>query len=1114
MNRVLVDDDSQAASSCPAFLAGGGEMGALMRGHDWSRSPLGRPETWPQPLRATVGVLISSKFPMFVAWGDELGLLYNDAYADILGAKHPAALGRPLRDVWPEIWPDVSPYIEAALGGEASYRETPPRLLTRRGVEEQAWFTVSYSPVRDEGGAVAGVFCACTETTHLVLEGRRQAFWLTLDQRLRDLADPREIMMVAAELLGRELAADRAGYAEIDDAGETFTVAGDWCRSGMPSLAGRRRLDDFGPSLIAALRAGEAVAFEDALTESRTLGETVAAAYRSVNVRAAISAPLVKDGRLVAVIYAHQAKPRRWLGTEEVLVRDVGERTWAVVERARAEGALRESEARYKLALDAASAIGTWDYDVPADRVYADAHFARLFSVDPGKAAAGAPLGAFLKGIHPDDRARIGEMLQHSIASGEEFAAEYRLLRSDGPVRWMFARGRTYFDEDGTPTRFPGVAVDITDRKATEDALRTSEERLARALEVAQMGVWELDLTTQHAWRSLQHDRIFGYETLLPDWTYATFLDHVLPEDRAEVERKFKGAIEAGHDWNFECRIRRADGAVRWVWAQGRLETDGRSRPLRMKGIVRDVTARKQLEEELRRLNETLEEQVADRTARLQANEARLRSIFETSYQYQGLMTLDGTLRDANATSLEGIGAELHDVVGKPFWETPWFAETPGMPEMVKNAIPTVANGATVRQEIHVNLPRGGWRWFDFTIRPIRDATGAVVALVPEAVETTERRLAEEALRQSQKLEAVGQLTGGVAHDFNNLLTPIIGSLDMLHRRGVGGERERRLIDGALQSADRARTLVQRLLAFARRQPLQPVAVNVSTLIHGITELIDSTSGPQISVIVDVPEGLPPAKADPNQLEMAILNLSVNARDAMPDGGRLRIAASHIAPDADRPISLGPGEYIRVSVADTGTGMDAATLARAIEPFFSTKGVGRGTGLGLSTVHGLAAQLGGALTLESTPRVGTVVQLWLPVSVERHQAPKAGIVEAPDFAAVGTALLVDDEDLARESTADMLGEFGYEVVQASSAEDALRTIDSGREVAILVTDYLMPGMTGADLARAFQARRPGKPVLIVSGYAEAEAIASDLPRLVKPFRKADLAALLWPLVQR
>jgi CheY-like chemotaxis protein/two-component sensor histidine kinase len=360
-------------------------------------------------------------------------------------------------------------------------------------------------------------------------------------------------------------------------------------------------------------------------------------------------------------------------------------------------------------------------------------------------------------------------------------------------------------------------------------------------------------------------------------------------------------------------------------------------------------------------------------------------------------------------------------------------------------------------------------------------------------------------------MEAMGQLTGGVAHDFNNLLTPIVGSLDMLQRKGLGGEREQRLIAGAMQSADRAKTLVQRLLAFARRQPLQASAVDVGRLVTGMADLLASTSGPQIKVVVETADAMPPAKADANQLEMALLNLGVNARDAMPEGGTLRITAGAERIGRGHRSNLRPGEYIRLSVADTGVGMDPATLERAVEPFFSTKGVGKGTGLGLSMVHGLASQLGGALTIDSRPGVGTNVELWLPVSDTGAQTPKTPVDAVSLPGAKGTALLVDDEELVRMSTADMLVDLGYSVVEAGSGEEALGLLQEGLRPDLLVTDHLMPGMNGTELAHAVQSYRPGMQILIVSGYAEIEGINADLPRLTKPFRNAELALKLSEL---
>jgi CheY-like chemotaxis protein/anti-sigma regulatory factor (Ser/Thr protein kinase) len=354
----------------------------------------------------------------------------------------------------------------------------------------------------------------------------------------------------------------------------------------------------------------------------------------------------------------------------------------------------------------------------------------------------------------------------------------------------------------------------------------------------------------------------------------------------------------------------------------------------------------------------------------------------------------------------------------------------------------------------------------------------------------------------------MGQLTGGVAHDFNNLLTPIIGSLDTLQRRGVGGEREQRLIYGALQSAERAKVLVHRLLAFARRQPLQPVATGVGDLIGGLAELVSGAMGPQVSLSLEIAENLPNARADAHQLEMAILNLCVNSRDAISGSGRVTISATAERVEAGHATHLKPGRYVRVCVADNGKGMDEATLARAIEPFFSTKGVGKGTGLGLSMAHGLASQLGGALTIDSRPGLGAEVAIWLPECEETAKSAMNFDRAAADPSAAGCALLVDDEEYIRVSTSEMLMELGFNVHEAASAEAALRAIEAGLKPDLLITDHLMPGMTGVELAYAVKALRPDTKVLIVSGYAEIEGLDPRLPRLAKPFVRSDLAVAM------
>ena len=517
---------------------------------------------------------------------------------------------------------------------------------------------------------------------------------------------------------------------------------------------------------------------------------------------------------------------------------------------------------------------------------------------------------------------------------------------------------------------------------------------------------------------------------------------------------------------------------------------------------TRTAVERRRAEQELRDLAATLERQVAERTAEYDR-------VWQHSRDLLVVIGTDGIFRSVSPAWQQVLGHAPEEIAGRSFRDFVVAADI----ELTAGALRTASSISDLTNfENRYRHKDGGLRWISWHTA----AEGALVYaygrdITAEKAAQTELALAQDALRQSQKLEAMGQLTGGVAHDFNNLLTPIIGSLDMLQRRGVGSEREQRLIGGALQSAERAKTLVQRLLAFARRQPLQPIAVNIPTLVHGMAELVASTTGPQIIVVVDAPADLPPAKADPNQLEMAILNLSVNARDAMPDGGTLRITAAREIIGAGHRSSLRPGRYVLISVADTGVGMDPVTLKHAIEPFFSTKGIGKGTGLGLSMVHGLATQLGGTLTISSRLGLGTNVELWLPVSADSANQQIAAQAAARKTGMNGTALLVDDEELVRISTADMLSELGFEVLEAKSAEEALSLVAGGAAIDLLITDHLMPGMTGVDLIHAVRDHLPATPALIISGFAETDGIAPDLPRLTKPFRQSDLAASITGL---
>jgi PAS domain S-box-containing protein len=975
------------------FLANGGETAALILAHDWSATPLGSPETWPQSLLSSLSICLTSSFPTAIYWGPELHLLYNDAWAPIPAGRHPWALGRPGAEVWTDIWDVVYPQLARVLEtgeGFSTYDQMLP--MVRGGVRRETYWNYSFTPIRGEDGSISGVFNQGHETTDRVLGERRNRFLLDLSDKLRSLADPRKVIEVAQEALGRHLGANRVGYGEVEETARYFTTERNWTDGSVPSREGTHDLAGFGPDVLAALRAGIPLLISDAARDPRTSAPESLAAFDAIDTRAVITASLVKEGRMRAALYVHAREPRPWGEHDAELVTEVAERTWAAVERARSEATLREREARLR---------------------------------------------------------ELNDTLEHRI---EAALAERNLLATivettdaqiqvlDRDYRWL-AINKACTDEY---QRIFGKRPEIGGSLLELLADRPDQQAAAKA-------VWSRAL----AGEAFTQVSEFG--------------------DRA-LDSRF-------YEMRFEV-LRGPDGSQAGAFLMGR-----------------DVTERVAEQQRL------AEAQAARREA-----DALYRAYFENAPEALFVVGVrsDGgfVVEEVNPAHEAGVGFKIDDIRGKRIEDI----LPPSVARRVLETYRHVVETATIYQYREVFDLAGGPQHWDTSLVPVRDADGRIIRLMGSSRNVTRQVTAEEALRQSQKMESMGQLTGGVAHDFNNLLTPIVGALDMLQSRGVGGEREQRLIAGAAQSAERAKTLVQRLLAFARRQPLQMTAVDVGKVVRGMADLVASTTGPQVRVMVEVAEALPPAKADPNQLEMALLNLAVNARDAMPRGGTLRITASAEAVQAGVDGTLPAGRYVRLSVADTGVGMDEATLARAVEPFFSTKGIGKGTGLGLSMVHGLASQLGGALSIKSKPGLGTNVELWLPESADRPEAPGPAREVHLDHAR-RSALLVDDEELVRLSTADMLADLGYDVLEAATAEEGLALVQKGAELDLLVTDHLMPGMTGSDLARTVQTLRPGVPILVISGYAESEGIEPDLPRLTKPFRKDELVASLASLIK-
>lgn len=429
-------------------------------------------------------------------------------------------------------------------------------------------------------------------------------------------------------------------------------------------------------------------------------------------------------------------------------------------------------------------------------------------------------------------------------------------------------------------------------------------------------------------------------------------------------------------------------------------------------------------------------------------------------------------------------------------------------------------------------LEKEGWRvrkdgsrfWAHVIIDAIRGDDGKLIGYAKITRDITERREAQrqletarEALLQAQKMEAIGQLTGGVAHDFNNLLMAVLGSLELMRKRLPDDPKLRALLENAVQGAQRGSLLTKRMLAFARRQELKQEAVEIPELVRGMTDMLQHSLGPTIIIETHFPLVSKPVLGDANQLEMILLNLAVNARDAMPNGGQIVIATQEKVLREGDGTRLKPGAYICLTVQDTGEGMDEATLQRAMEPFFTTKGPGKGTGLGLSMVHGVAEQSGGWFTLRSRKGEGTTAELWLPAA--EKQGPAVDRSEQANEARVDrvplVVLAVDDDGLVLTNTVAMLDDLGHTGIAASSGKEALEILRQRDSVDLVITDYAMPHMTGLQLADAIKREWPKLPVIIATGFAEMESEAqSILPRLAKPFTEADLVKELERIVPR
>jgi PAS domain S-box-containing protein len=682
-------------------------------------------------------------------------------------------------------------------------------------------------------------------------------------------------------------------------------------------------------------------------------------------------------------------------------------------------------------------------------------------------------------------------------------------------VYWTY--GYSPIDEDDGIGGVLVVCRDVTREYLAAAALREREAELARVQQIGRIGGLEVDLTTGFRnRRSPEYLLIHGLPPDAVNETHEDWVRRIHPEDREATERKFRDAVAGDvREYSVQYRIiRPCDGETRWISVKSTIERDDRGTAIRLVGAHTDVTeqvlaeqALRQSEERYRKLADQLAELNATLAQRVEQKTRERDRIWNVSQDLLVVADRDGVWQTVNPAWSRTLGWSEAELLNR----TSEWLEHPDDDGITRAQFRKLGAGeTTVRFESRFRHEDGSYRWLAWTGVPDRDRLYAVARDVTAEKAAAERlKATEEALLQSQKMEAVGQLTGGIAHDFNNLLTGIVGSLDLLQTRLNQGRSENfaRYINAAMTSANRAAALTHRLLAFARRQPLIPKGVDVNQLVVSLEDLLRRTIGETIDLGIVAADDLWPTLCDPNQLESALLNLAINARDAMPDGGRLSIATSSVRLDsvtADTP-ALSPGDYVCIAVTDTGVGMSAEVAARAFDPFFTTKPIGQGTGLGLSMIYGFARQSNGHATIDSRPGQGTTVRLYLPRHRGDSAAPHASAIRAAEPAATGeTVLVVEDEPVVRGVILEILAEQGYRTLEAVDGPSGLKILRGDERIDLMVTDVGLPGMNGRQLADQARETRPGLKVLFITGYAESVVISEGflqpgMEMITKPF---------------
>ena len=1164
---------SAAAADGFARSLGTTSVARLIAAHDWSTTDLGGVATWPVQLRTAVAMVARSPVSMALLWGPGGTMIYNEGYSAIVGDKHPGSLGMSALAVWPEAADFNADVILRVLSGESLSFRDQRFALQRNGRLEDTWFDLDYSPVCDAAGAPVGVIAVVVETTRSVqaaerLDAERARFHELFEQAptfmavLRgakhriELANPGYFQLVGhRDVLGKTVAealpdAAAQGYLQLLD--DVFDSGVPVSRDGakytvqaQPNGAVSERYVDFayqpirdpwgkvsgifvqGVDVTDRVRAERAVRQAETLNRQildsavdfaiisfdlagkvtrwnegahRVLGwsqaemlgqdgsrfftpEDRAAGRLELEMRCALAEGVGNDERW----HLRKSGERFWANGEMTPLRDdSGEPVGFVkvlrdrTEQHKAAESLRESDERLHRAQDVGG-VGTFTLDTDTNLIFGTRQFYRIFGLPE---AESLPAQDFETLVLPEDVA-----VRSAAATRRDESAsldvEYRIRRrDDGALRWISRKAKFERDDQGVVRRMVGVVQDVTERKAALQAVEDSANQFRTFAESLPNHVWTAQPDGQLDWFN---ERVYQYSGAAPGELDGSLWGAILhPDDLPAAAEQWSASIASGANYETEFRIRRHDGAMRWHLV--------RALPLRTKdGISRWIGTNTDIHE--RKLAEAESTRDRDR-------------IWTLSQELMLVCDFQGVISAVNPAAGRILGWDPAQMVGQTLGSFLHPEDVVG----TASEVGKLAHGqTTLAFENRYRRIDGTYRLLNWTAVP----DGGFIHAV--ARDITRERATEEALRQSQKLEAIGQLTGGVAHDFNNVLAVIRTSIDLLRRVQLSDERRVRFMEAISNAVTRATKLTGQLLAFARRQALQPVVFDACLNTQAVSEMIASLTGVRIDIELELSDQPCFIHADPSQFDTALVNLAVNARDAMEGSGKLRIAVKAV--DAiPGPAGGQAGQFVAISIGDTGSGIAPEHLTQIFEPFFTTKGAGQGTGLGLSQVFGFAKQSGGDIQVESQIGVGTTFTLYLL----RTARPGVGVdvVATQGTLALGggaCVLVVEDNPEVAASVEQTLVELGYRTVIAPSAESALTELqtDPARFVAVF-SDVVMSGMNGIDLGNEIRRRHPTLPVVLSSGYSYVLAQSPDhgFVLLPKPYSLEELAQVLDDTIKK